>query len=419
MKKYEILIITQYFWPESFKINDLAFSLNSKGHNVAVITGIPNYPNGSYYKGYGLFKNRNQIINNVKITRSILFPRLSAKLFPLLLNYISFAFFASLKVLTIKKKYDVIFVYEPSPISVGIPALVLKKVKKTPIIFWVTDLWPESVTATYKFSKKVKGVVVFFLDILVKKIYHETDKILVTSKGFIDSIKKKNVPVSKLIYFPQWAENIFIQKNANKIEFEHVPKNSFKILFAGNIGEAQDFDSILKAMLFLKNNARIHWIIVGSGRKKNWLKNKVNFHNLSSNVHILNSYPIEKMPDFYNSADCLLFSLKKEYIFSITVPTKVQTYLASGKPIIGMVDGEAANIIKKSKSGLISNAGDSEGLSENILNLSRMDKTELSILGKRGLKYYNEEFNREKLINKLEILITEVLDGDQTRSDTD
>ena len=173
-------------------------------------------------------------------------------------------------------------------------------------------------------------------------------------------------------------------------------------MFAGNIGEAQDFESILKAAFILSSNKRIHWIILGDGRKKQWVVEQIDKKNLNNCFHLLGSYPLDMMPSFYSEADCMLFSLKKDYIFSLTIPAKVQSYLACGKPIVSMIDGEASIIINDSKAGLTAPSEDPERLAENILQLSKLDKKSIDKLGENALNYYNENFERTMLIDRLE-----------------
>ncbi len=410
MRTLKLLIVTQYFYPETFKINDLALHFKKKGHNVSVLTGIPNYPGGKYYPGYGIFRKRFEIYNGIKIYRSLLIPRMNSGKVSLILNYFSFAFFSSIKILTLKSDYDLIFVYEPSPITVGIPAIVKKIFIKSPMIFWVTDLWPESVTATTKLPSFINKLLVAFINPIVKIIYKNSDKILITSKGFLPSIINKNINKNKIIYFPQWAEKIFkpIEPSSNIDLVNKIPKNSFKIMFAGNIGEAQDFPSIIQCAKLLKHNKKIHWIILGNGRKLNWTKRKVKQYDLEDNFHLLGSFPLIDMPGFYSYADCMLLSLKKEYIFSITVPAKIQSYMACKKPILAMIDGEAANIVNESSAGLTCASEDYKSLAKNISEISNYSKSKLNKIGQNGLEFYNMNFNRKILMHKLENLFYEL-----------
>jgi len=395
-----ILIVSQYFYPENFRINDFAQEFQSRGHNVTVLTGTPNYPTGKYFDGYGVFKKNREIYNDIEIFRSPLIPRGSGTSIRLALNYFSFivgGIFTSFYLLN--KKFDIIFVFEPSPITVCLPAIFIKKLKKVPICFWVLDLWPESVVSAGNLKT---GIIPKILNPLVKFIYTNSDKILVSSRGFINSIVEKGINENKVVFFPQWAETIFKPIKYGSYLLGAVPKNSFKIMFAGNIGEAQDFPSILETARILKDKINIQWVILGGGRKEEWVKSKIREYKLEKTFHLLGSFPLEMMPAYYSQADCMLFSLKKEYIFSITIPAKVQTYLACAKPIIAMIDGEAAKLIVDAKAGLSCPSESPELLAKNIEYLSLLSEAELSKLGDNALLHYKKEFERSMLMDKME-----------------
>jgi len=401
----KILIITQYFWPENFKINDLAESFQKNGHNITVLTGIPNYPEGRFYDGYGLFKPKKESYKNIKIIRSWLIPRGKGNSLRLFLNYFSYAFFASIASLVrLKSEYDVVFVFEVSPVTVGIPAVVLKKFRKIPIFFWVQDLWPESVYAASNLKKRYFEK---WLTGLVKYIYNNCDKIFVSSRGFIKSITEKGVDLKKIEYIPVWAEDVFFEKYEAS-EFQKfnsiIPSHSFNIVFTGNIGEAQDFESIINAVSYLRDYKDIKWHIIGDGRKREWLRNEIEARNLLDNITLPGRYPLNLIPYFYSRADVLILALKDEYIFSLTVPAKLQTYMTSGKPIVAMINGEAANIINESASGFASNSGDHISFAENILKVYRMPEKERNLLGENAKIFYKNYFDKEKILDKIESL---------------
>ena len=318
----------------------------------------------------------------------------------LVLNYITFALSSSIFGFykLSKNNFDIIFVYEPSPITVGLPAIVFKKIKKVPIIFWTLDLWPDSLQAIgiikSKFLLKLVGYIVSF-------IYKRCDLILGQSKSFLPYIKRYSKH-NNIQYFPSWSE--IQNKKGHNLTF-HKSKSKFNIVFTGNIGEAQDFPSVLNAIELLKFEKSIHWTFVGDGRLLEWVKNEISLRNLSTLVSFEGSYPVEKMPDYYDKADALLVSLKNEPIFSMTIPGKLQAYLISGKPILGMLNGEGAKIIKDSGCGYVSNSGDSTSLVESIQKLMRMKISDRKTMGLNGLKFSIKHFDRESLINKLESLM--------------
>ncbi|CAA9203654.1 hypothetical protein FLA105534_04834 [Flavobacterium bizetiae] len=398
----KILLVTQYFFPENFKSNDIAFELAKKGHEVTVLTGLPNYPEGKIHHSYGLFKRRNEIINGVRVIRTLLIPRGKGGGVRLFLNYISWAFFASFRAFTLafQKKFDVILVHEPSPITQGFPAIVVKKIQRIPVQFWVLDLWPESLTSAGGINNKI---VLSFFTKIVQYIYNNSDKILISSNGFKESILTKGNYEEKLVYFPNWAEDSILNGNSNFV-IPELP-NGFKILFAGNIGVAQDVDSIIKSALILKDKLDIHFVFVGDGRSKKQLEDFVSENKLNNTVHFLGRFPIEAMKTFFTKSDVLLVSLKDELIFNLTVPAKLQAYLCTKKPVLGMLNGEGATIINEASCGFSVNAGDAEGLAKEIIRLYEMGKEERDLLGQNGFKYFEENFTMTKCINNLESIL--------------
>ena len=394
-----ILLVSPHFYPENFKCNDVAFELAKKGHSVTVLSDIPNYPQGHFFKGYGIFKRRVEEVNGVKIIRALVIPRGNGSGIRLMLNYLSFAFFASIDALffAFKYKFDAILVHETSPITVGIPALIVKKIQRIPFYFWVLDLWPESLSAAGGINNKY--ILGLFASI-ARMLYRNSTKILISSQGFRSSILEKGNFAEKIEYFPNWAEDTFTQVNQSEFSIPTLPQG-FKIMFAGNIGEAQDFDHILKAALLLKDYNDIHFVLVGDGRKKQWIENFVQENNLLDTVHLLGRYPLEMMPSFFKQADVMLLPLKDNLIFNLTVPAKLQAYMASSKPVVGMINGEAQVLIEKSQCGLCCSAGESEKLKENILSLYKLSQNELNTLGENGFKYFTAHFTKDVCLRHL------------------
>lgn len=397
----KILIVTQYFYPETFKSNDLAFELQKRGHEVTVLTGIPNYPEGKIFDDYGFFKNRNQTINGVKVIRALLLPRGNGGGLRLFINYYSWAFFASLKALKLAlfNKYDSIIVHEPSPITQFYPALLVKKIQKTPIYFWVMDLWPESLEIAGGIKNKF---ILNYYKKVIQKFYKNSKKILITSRGFRESIISKGNFADKIVYFPNWAEDTISNGNL-EYPIPELP-NGFKIMFAGNIGEAQDMDTIMEAALKIKDYD-IKIILVGEGRKMPFVKEFIESNNLENIVFTVGRYPVEAMSAFFNKADILLVSLKDDPIFNLTVPAKVQAYMSSGKPLLAMLNGEGADTVKEANCGFIAPASDSKMLGEMMLKASKLDKEDLKKLGENGKVYYEKYFTMNECINNLEKIL--------------
>ncbi len=398
-----ILILTQYFWPENFIINDIALALKERGHKVYILTAKPNYPHGNFFKGYSFFFKNNEIWKGIKIYRSPLIPRGRGKGFQLFLNYISFAIFSSLRLLFVFKKIDKIFVYQPSPVTVGIPGIVAKYRFKAPLYFWVQDLWPESISAAGGINNKF---VITFFDNLTRYIYRHSKKILVQSRGFVPYILNQKIEIDKLVYFPNTTDEFYKPKEA-KIELQKKLPYGIKLMFAGNIGEAQSFDTLLNAAFLLKNeNIEIHWIIIGEGRMKAEVESKLVDLDLVNNFHLLGSFPSYEMPDFFSCADALVVSLKDNPIFSNTIPSKIQSYLACGKPIIASLNGEGSRIVTEAKAGFVCNAEDAFALKESIKSFLLLSSDERKILGVNGRAYFEQEFSREMLIDKLEQILS-------------
>jgi glycosyltransferase involved in cell wall biosynthesis len=394
----KILIISQYFWPEEFRVNDLALSLIEKGHEVSVLTGLPNYPKGIFFEGYK-FKFSIEYYKKIKIYRVPIVSRGNSS-FRLFLNYISFLISGIVFSLLHRKKYDSIFAVNFSPITSVIPAIIFKYLYGTKINLWVQDLWPESVSSTGKINSKIINKI---LNILVKFIYKSFDKIFIQSRGFVNSIVSKGISDNKIIYLPNWAEDLYLNKEKlDKNKYKSIfSKSFFKIMFAGNIGEAQDFESILKTISNLKENKNIQWIFVGDGSKKEWFANKIDELCLNDNVLLVDRMPVVEMPNLFLHADIMFASLKDEEIFSITIPSKIQSYMASGKPILSMISGETFNIIKDSNCGFFCNSGDFINLQENVLKAFNMSAQELRFRGLNGKKYYLKYFEKTIIIKKL------------------
>lgn len=403
----KILVITQYFWPENFRINDLACALKENGHEITILTGKPNYPSGKFFKGYGLVKKFFDEYNGIEIVRAPVFPRCSGKFIYLGINYFSFVFFAFVSLFyLVRRKYDVIFVYEPSPITVALPAIWFKKIKKIPVVLWIQDLWPESISATGAIKSKF---IVNAVSHLVGYIYRRCDLLLVQSMAFIPSITRYVDINAEIVYFPNYAEDIYqVAKDSKNEPVESLPQG-FRVIFTGNIGAAQDFPTILDAAEELKSNHLIKWVIVGDGRQFEWVKNEIVKRGLSNSVYLMGQFPLADMPYFYSKSDIMLVTLKKNEIFSYTIPGKIQSYMAAGKPIVGCLDGEGKRVIDEAHAGLIANSGDSKTLVRNILFLSELPREELDRYGKNASEYYNLHFNKEKLVVFLEKKLLEVV----------
>lgn len=396
-----LLIVTQYFWPENFRINDLAVGLVERGHKVTVLTGIPNYPEGRFFSGYGIFRKTREVYKGVNIRRVPLVPRGKGTGILLAINYLSFAFFAIvLGPFLCRGRFDLIFVCQLSPVTVGLPVLVLKKIKKIPVLFWILDLWPESLFATGAVRSKS---MLLKLDNLVRFIYQGCDKIVVSSNGFLPSVLAKGIAIERTGYLPNWYEPEYTVPSVAAINNDDLKLPvGFRIMFAGNIGVAQDFETILSAAERLKAYPDIYWVILGDGRNFEWVKEQVAKRGLVRNVLLLGRHAPEAMSAYFQQADTMLVTLKRDPAFALTVPGKIQSYMACGRPIVAALEGEGARLIEESGAGHCAPAENAEALSESILVMYRMPKDEREAMGAHGKGYCKKNFDREILIERVE-----------------
>lgn len=368
---------------------------------MTVLTAKPNYSKTHFFEGYGWKSPDFEIIKGVPVYRSNLFSRKNGGALRLFLNYFSFAFLATFKLRKIKGSFDAIFVYEPSPITVGIPAVFAKKRFKAPIYFWAQDLWPESLVAAGGVKNRF---VLGFFNSLTKWIYSHCRKVLVQSPGFTDYILNQGVPKDKIVFYPNPTE-AFYKPLENEDEYgSFFSKDHFNIVFAGNIGEAQSFHTIIEAANLIKK-LPIKFVILGDGRYKETALDKINELGLENVFSFLGSYPPTEMPKFFFHADALLVSLKKDKIFALTIPAKIQSYLACGKPIIASIDGVGAKIVEEANCGVTAAAESVSALEMAITNLMATDSKQRAAMAKNARTYYEKEFDREYLLQKLEQIL--------------
>lgn len=394
-----LLVVTQYYRPETFRINDLVAALRSRGHSVTVLTGQPNYPGGRHYPGYGWWRPWREDDGGVRVLRCPLVPRGRGGGLRLAINYLSFALVASvLAPFRCRERFDAIFVYEPSPITVALPALVVKAVTGAPVVLWVLDLWPESVAAAGGVrSERVLGAI----DRLVRFIYRHCDRVLVQSRAFIPRVQRQGVSDAQVGYFPSWADAV----EPSAAPSLPVLPAGFKVMFTGNIGVAQDFGTILDAAERLAVHPDLHWIIVGDGRQADWVRAEVSRRGLERCFHLVGSFPVEAVPPLLAQADAALVTLKSDPIFALTIPAKIQTYLASGCALVGALDGEPARVVAESGAGRVGPAEDAQALADNVAALYRMSPAERSALGAAAREYYRREFERDHLMQRLESIL--------------
>ena len=315
------------------------------------------------------------------------------------LNYFSLAILASLRVLFIKSNFDKILVYEVSPVTIGIPAIIAKYRFKAPIFFWVQDLWPESIIAAGGIKNKV---IINLISKLTRFIYQHCEKILVQSKAFIPYILNQKVSNSKIIYLPNSTESFYNKVDVKNKFKKLMPEKGPILMFAGNIGEAQGFNTMIKSASYLNDSGvKVNWVILGDGRQRELIEKKINDLGLQKIFFFLGSYPSEEMPNFFACADALLVTLKKNLIFSMTIPNKIQSYMACSKPIIANIDGEGGRVILEAKCGLVSPSEDYISFSKSIIDFLKLGANEKELMGKNASLYFEKEFDREKQTNSI------------------
>lgn len=399
----KILVVTQYFWPEDFRINDICVGLTEAGHEVEVLTGLPNYPSGKIFDGYSIFKKQKNEYKGMKIMRVPIVARGKNSSFKLALNYISFMITATIRIIPlIFKKYDRIFVFQVSPITTAIPAIILAKINKIKSYIYIQDLWPETL---YSIVNIKNNSYKKYMKKICNKIYDKFDKLLIASKGYEDILVNANINSEKFEYFPQWAEDFYLECNS---KYKANISEKFIITFAGNIGKAQSVNTIIEAAKLAEENKNIIWRILGDGSEFESIKDLVERYNLKETVEILGRKPSKDMPKYFSNSDALLVTLKKEDILEVTLPAKVQSYMASSKPIIASLSGEGKKIIIESKCGLASEAEDHKELYNNVMTLYNMSYDERRKLGANGRKFFEENFSREKLLKQLNYILKDI-----------
>lgn len=400
MKKH-ILVISQYFYPEQFRINDICEEWVKRGYKVTVVTGIPNYPQGAFYKGFHYFRKNQEFYNGINIIRLPIIPRGNNSI-QLALNYLSFVISGFVWKIFTKIKADLVFIFEVSPMTQALPGVWYARKNNIPCYLYVTDLWPENVeiAAGIK-NKSVLGLIGKMVDYIYKKC----DRIFTSSNSFIQAIENRGIHRDKLEFWPQYAESYYTPMNAKDISIPEIPQDgTFNIIFAGNIGVAQGLHILPRVAKILKNkyHQTVRFNIVGDGRYKDTLRQDVSDDDIFYMFNFIDKQPATRIPEFMAISDATLISLSKSKVFSITLPSKTQSCLACGIPILVSADGEIQKVINEAKAGFCSNAGDAEGLAYQIKKMTDLSTTDREQLATNALNYYNTNFNKDKLLDALD-----------------
>ncbi len=397
MKKH-ILVVSQYFYPEQFRINDICQEWVKRGFKVTVITGIPNYPEGKYYEGYGILKKRKETWNGIDIIRIPLIPRGKSKI-GLVCNYLSFPVSGFIWNLLSNIKADYVFNFETSPMTQTLIAVWYAQKHKVPCYLYVQDLWPEAV-------ETVTGIhnpfIIKPLDTMVRYIYKHCDKIFCTSPSFVRDICKRGVDKKKVYYWPQYAEEFYRPAEKHSVP-EIEDDDSFKIIFTGNIGYAQGLDTIPKAAKILKSKgANVKFYIVGDGRYKQELIKEISYAGVEDMVLLIGRHPAKRIPEFLACCDVAYVSFMNDSLFSKTIPAKVQSYMACGMPVLAASEGETNRIVQKADCGLCSRIGDEVSLAENVEKMMSMEIAELERMGKNAREFCNRYFSKKVLMDQMD-----------------
>jgi colanic acid biosynthesis glycosyl transferase WcaI len=402
-----MLIVSQYFWPETFRINEVARDLVRRGHEVTVLCGTPNYPAGRVFEGFGRFRRTREMWCGVRIVRVPVLLRGQGSRWRLAANYLSYALMASLLgPIRCRDRPDVVLVFQMSPAIQGIAGVVMKVLRRAPLLFWVQDLWPESVIAVGAIRSRW---LLWPIELLVRGLYRASALVLIQSRAFRSHVAAHGVQPDRIRYFPNLAEASYVPLT---VETSHpalsrVPRG-FRVMFAGNIGAAQDLPTILSAAALLSERRDIQWIIVGDGSMRTWVQAEIERRQLSATVQLLGRFPVEDMSRLFAGVDALLVTLRRDPVLSLTIPAKVQSYLACAKPIVGALDGEGAAIILEAGAGLCSPAEDASALAANVCELSGLDQNSLLAMGRHGRDYFEANFGSDMLLSRLEGWCTEV-----------
>lgn len=394
----KLLLVSQYFWPETFGINALVLKLQEQGIKTTVLTGKPNYPNGKIFPGYSAIGTQHESYDGVEILRLPIFPRGQGSLLRLALNYISFiaSVFLVGPWLLRGRRFDVIFVYAPSPLLQALPVIWLAWLRRVPLAVWVQDLWPESLAATgFIKNRGVLGLVKY----VVKFIYARSDLILIPSEAFRLPIESLSAEPRKIKYFP----NAYVEES----KFEGISPavseltkdiaSEFSIVFAGNLGMAQSLETIVEAAEKLQlTGSHIRFFLIGSGSQSGWVRQEITRKGLL-NIVLAGRFPSAVMPIFYEAASVLLVSLRDEPIFARTIPSKLQGYMAAGKPIVASLNGEGARLVTTAGAGIACPAGNAYALVDAIEKLFQLSEHERAKIGDDARRYAIENFSLQNL----------------------
>lgn len=397
----KILIVSQHFWPESFRINDICDYLAGRGCDIDVLCGIPNYPQGKFFDGYSWFRNRKQEHGGAQIRRALEVPRRGNSNPMIFINYLSFPLSSLFHLPRLMAgKYDRIFIYQTSPVMMALAGLLAGKLTRTETIMYVGDLWPQNLYSVFD----VKSPVLRRLAAAVSAWhYRQADKLIANSTRLAERLGQiTSLPEDRIAFIPQCCEK-FYERDAPDAELERRFAGGFNIVYAGNISPAQSFETVIASARRLKEDGvrDINWIIVGDGMSRPWLESAVAAAGLAENFFFEGQQPAAEIPRYHTIADALLACLVKSDLLDLTIPSKVLSYFAAGKPLLLAMDGEAQTLVREAGCGFAAGSGDSGALYENIRKLRALPAAERQAMGARGRDYHFRHFERNANMDRL------------------
>lgn len=398
----KILVVSQYFWPENFRINEICLDLKARGHEVEVLTSLPNVPDGKFYEGYSLWNKGPKEYEGIPLHRVRVVPRGKSNFILLAVNCATFAInslFHLPKLMA--KSFDCVFIFQPSPISLALPGIVFAKLKKIPSFFYVQDIWPESMY--FLLNLKEQGQSLFRkISLLVSaSLYRGADRWFMSSRGMASRLEYMGIPSEHSHYLPNFSDRYTDTGYDHELATSLGVQDKFTVAFAGNIGRAQGIELLLEAAERTKDLPNLHWLILGDGTERERMQDLVKEKGLEERVTFTGWIPSSEVSRYLGLASALVVMLKRHPIFSITVPSKMQTYLAAGKPILAWMDGEGALVAEESGAGLSAPAEDVSAFCERLQELKAMSADLRLAMGQRGQAYCAEHFGRDKLMDWL------------------
>lgn len=406
----KILFVSQYYSPEPFSNAGVVQALTELGHEVEVLTALPNYPEGFFYPGYDDGQPRTEFQEGVRVTRVRTTTRGSSRI-RLALNYLSFVFWGSIAAQFSRfERPNVIFLSQLSPVFMAVPAIILSRRFRVPLVYWVQDIWPESAIYTLGFRKEA-----FFNRVLTwisGALYRAADMLLVQNSAMPPLLMRFGIPQTRIAVFPNTSRNLDVDVADLDCDAyqRFYPDHGFRIVYAGNIGQSQGFDTLLAAATDLRGRGLdVQWTIIGEGRDRARIEGEVERQGLGDCIHFLGRHPEAAMPCFYKHANAMLLILKANEVFNLTVPYKLQSYLAAGKPIVGSVDGETARIINATGAGVTAPAEDPVALADAVAAMMADFDALKGSYERASRRFFDENYASALLYDRLNGALTSVV----------